>query len=176
MKYLIASDIHGSALWLEKLLLRFREEKADVLVLLGDILYHGPRNDLPEGYNPKKCIELLNSFEKNILAVRGNCEAAVDQTVLNFPVMSQTGVIDFGSQIIYLVHSGEELSALKGNAIVLCGHTHVQGVFPKGDIVYINPGSVSLPKNGNPHTYMVLQNREFTIKTFDEEVTFSYKF
>lgn len=175
MKYMIASDIHGSALWLEKLLGRYEYENADCLVLLGDILYHGPRNDLPDGYAPKKCIEMLNNFKDNILCVRGNCDTEVDQMVLNFPVLADYAVINEGDTLIYLTHGHLALPKFKGKPVVLGGHTHILKCEDRGDYIYINPGSVSLPKEGNPHTYMTLENRNFINKTFDGDIVFSYK-
>lgn len=176
MKYLIASDIHGSALYLGELLERYKAEKADCLVLLGDILYHGPRNDLPNGYDPKKCIELLNGFEDTILSVRGNCDTEVDQMVLDFPILADYGVFCVDETLVYLTHGHRELPKFKGKPIVLGGHTHVQCCEDRGDYIYLNPGSVSLPKEGNPRTYMILENRQFINKTFDGTTAFSYKF
>ncbi len=175
IKYLIASDLHGSAFWLERLLDRYKSENANRLVLLGDILYHGPRNDLPDGYAPKRCIELLNGFEDDILCVRGNCDTEVDQTVLNFPVLADYAVIDYGGTLIYLTHGHLELPNFKGKPIVLSGHTHIFGCEDRGSCVCLNPGSVSLPKEGKPHTYMILENGRFINRTLDGVDVFSYK-
>ena len=175
MKYLVASDIHGSALYMEKLAERFQDEKADCLVLLGDLLYHGPRNDLPEGYEPKRCIEILNNW-KNILCVRGNCDTEVDQMVLSFPIMAEYGVISAEGKLIYLTHGHRELPPFKDKPIVLAGHTHVTALEDRGEYVYINPGSVSLPKGGSEWGYAVLENREITAKTLNGDVVFSYSF
>ena len=104
MKWMIASDIHGSAAYLEKLLEAYKQEKADRMLLLGDLLYHGPRNDLPEGYQPKRVIELLNGMKDDILCVRGNCEAEVDQMVLEFPVMAEYAILTAGTRMIFATH------------------------------------------------------------------------
>lgn len=142
MKWLIASDIHGSALFTRQLLERFRAEGADRLLLLGDLLYHGPRNDLPEGYAPKEVIALLNGLKNRIFCVRGNCEAEVDQMVLQFPVLSDYALLEWNHHLIFVTH----------------GHTHIPANEPWGqDNRYWNPGSVSLPKAGTPHSYMVLE-------------------
>lgn len=175
MKYLIASDIHGSALYLEQLLKSYTAEKADCLVLLGDILYHGPRNDLPEGYDPKQCISLLNDFPGNILAVRGNCDTEVDQMVLSFPIMADYAVISCEKRLIYLTHGHLPLPEFKNKPIVLGGHTHVPACEDRGSHFYINPGSVSLPKENSKRSYLLLENGEFANKTLDGEVVFTYK-
>lgn len=158
MKWLIASDIHGSAYWCERMLELFKREKADVLVLLGDILYHGPRNELPREYNPKKVIALLNDFANGtpceephrILCVRGNCDAEVDQMVLGFPIMADYGVIELGGRFVYLTHGhvyGEDNPPkLRKGDILIQGHTHVQRCVEKDGVLFLNPGSVSIPK------------------------------
>ena len=146
MKYLIASDIHGSALYCEKLLKRFDEEKADRLLLLGDLLYHGPRNDLPEGYAPKKVIELLNQYKDVIICVRGNCEAEVDQMVLDFPVMADCCMLSEGKNLIMATHghiyNTESKPKLQKGDILLHGHTHVPDCHREEDGLWVlNPGS-----------------------------------
>ena len=175
MKYLIASDIHGSAMYLERLAERYGMEEADCLVLLGDLLYHGPRNDLPQGYEPKRCIEILNNWD-NILCVRGNCDTEVDQMVLNFPIMAEYGVICLDDRQLYLTHGHRQLPPFKNKPIVLAGHTHVPMAEDRGDYVYVNPGSISLPKENNPHTYAVLDGRKITCKTLDGDIVFVYEF
>ena len=162
MKWLIASDIHGSALFTRQLLERFRAEGADRLLLLGDLLYHGPRNDLPEGYAPKEVIRLLNSVKDRIFCVRGNCEAEVDQMVLEFPIMATYAILTQGSRLVYATHGDrynlESLPPMQPGDILLHGHTHIPADEPWGrDNRYWNPGSVSLPKAGSAHGYMVLE-------------------
>lgn len=183
MKYLIASDIHGSAYWCSKLLEAYVNEHADRLVLLGDILYHGPRNDLPNEYAPKEVARMLNAHKAEILAVRGNCEAEVDQLMLEFPVMAEYAVLDIAcssigsstdgnpavSSTIYLTHGhhiniDNPLPIAPGGAIIY-GHTHLPLDETRNGIRFLNPGSVSLPKNGTPHGYLVLENGVFTAKT-----------
>ena len=175
MKLLIASDIHGDAACCEAMLSAFKRENAEKILILGDILYHGPRNDLPEGYAPKKVIELLNAISDKLICVRGNCEAEVDQMVLNFPVMSTTAcVLDTATNIsIYMSHghvySPDNLPPMPKGSIFLSGHTHVLAAEKKGDILCVNPGSVSLPKNGNPKSYAVYEDGTVTIKTLTGE-------
>lgn len=144
MKWLIASDIHGSALFTRQLLERFRAEGADRLLLLGDLLYHGPRNDLPEGYAPKEVIRLLNSVKDRIFCVRGNCEAEVDQMVLEFPVLAEYALLEWNGHLIFATH----------------GHTHIPADETWGNgNRYWNPGSISLPKGGSARSYMVLDDK-----------------
>ncbi len=168
MKYLIASDIHGSAYYCEKLLNRFKEEKADRLLLLGDLLYHGPRNDLPEGYAPKKVIELLNAYKDSIICVRGNCEAEVDQMVLDFPVMAESCMLSEGKALIMATHGHiynlSNQPKLKKGDILLHGHTHVPANVETETFRYLNPGSVAIPKDGSVHSYMTFEKGSFTWK------------
>ncbi len=171
MKIMIASDIHGSAHYLEKLLCRFKEEKPDKLILLGDILYHGPRNDLPEGYNPKKVIEVLNGIKEHIMCVRGNCDTEVDQMVLEFPILADYALLYHESKLIFITH-GHKYNTnnpplLSEGDILLHGHTHVAVCEDAGKYTYINPGSVSIPKEDTPHSYMMFTDGVFTWKDLD---------
>ncbi len=175
MKLLIASDIHGDAACCQALLDAFKRENAEKILLLGDILYHGPRNDLPERYAPKKVIEMLNAVADKLVCVRGNCEAEVDQMVLSFPVMSTTAcVIDTeNNRSIYMSHghiySPDNLPPIPQGSLFLSGHTHVLSIETKDGIVCVNPGSVSLPKNGNPKTYATYNSERIEIKTLEGE-------
>lgn len=171
MKNLFASDIHGSAYYCRKLLDAFREEQAERLVLLGDLLYHGPRNDLPREYAPKEVIALLNEHKNKIYAVRGNCEAEVDQMVLEFPVMADYCILSVDGRTFYATHghiyNQDNLPPLQEGDILIHGHTHVLKAQQMDGYILLNPGSVSIPKEGNPATYAVLENSIFTIKDFD---------
>ena len=173
MKLMIASDIHGSAFWCEKMLGAFENEKAERLILLGDLLYHGPRNDLPRDYAPKKVIEMLNAHKDELLCVRGNCEAEVDQMVLNFPVLAEYALISAEGAEIFATHGhkwGEEnLPPLKKGDILLCGHTHIPVCNVHENYVYMNPGSVSIPKNNSANSYMTLEGGCFLWKDFEGE-------
>ena len=174
MKWLIASDIHGSAYWCEKLLEAYKAEGADRMLLLGDVLYHGPRNDLPQGYAPKQVIAMLNAMKNEILCVRGNCEAEVDQMVLEFPVLADYAVLCEGTTMIYCTHghvyNTGKLPPLQKGDVLLHGHTHIPAWEDHGSYRYLNPGSVSIPKENSWHGYMVLENGLFTWKDFDGNV------
>ena len=178
MKLFIASDIHGSALYCGKLIEGYKREKADRMLLLGDILYHGPRNDLPDGYAPKQVIEMLNALKDEIYSVRGNCEAEVDQMVLKFPVMADYFLLPAGQRMIFATHGHifniENLPPLKKGDILLCGHTHVSTCEEKDGYVYMNPGSVSLPKEDTPRGYMLFEDDDFIWKTLDGEIYRKY--
>lgn len=163
MKYMIASDIHGSAYYCRAMLDAFEKEGADRLILLGDILYHGPRNDLPPAYAPKKVIEILNTLSNSLLCVKGNCEAEVDQMVLSFPVLADYAWLDVNGIRIFATHGHhhgrDNPPPLTKGDILLCGHTHVPAFEQCGKFTYVNPGSVSIPKEGSPRSYMILENR-----------------
>ncbi len=168
MKWMIASDIHGSATYCRSLLERVKEETPDRILLLGDLLYHGPRNELPQGYAPKEVIELLNPLASHLLCVRGNCEAEVDQMVLHFPVLADYAWIDTNELRIFATHGHlfglDNPPPLCSGDILLCGHTHIPAFVPCDSYTYINPGSVSIPKEGSAHSYMILQDRTFVWK------------
>ncbi len=172
MKLMIASDLHGSAYYTRLLLEAMDREQPDRLLLLGDLLYHGPRNDLPREYAPKKVIQLLNARKSQLLCVRGNCEAEVDQMVLEFPVLSEFGVVFADGLTIYMLHGHKNLDipVMPGD-ILLCGHTHVPAVRKDGEHYYVNPGSVSIPKEGSCHGYMMLENRHLTHISLEGENT-----
>ena len=174
MKLINASDIHGSALYCRKLLEAWDREGAKKLLLLGDILYHGPRNDLPEGYAPKETMNLLNERKDRIYNVRGNCDAEVDQMVLQFPVLADYMLLFYGQKTIYATHghiyNENNLPPMMPGDILLHGHTHVLRAEKVGEILICNPGSVSLPKEGNPPSYAIWEDGYFRIKDFNENI------
>lgn len=171
MKWMIASDIHGSAYYCNKMIEAFEKSGAQRLLLLGDLLYHGPRNDLPQGYAPKEVIPVLNQYKEKILCVRGNCDSEVDQMVLEFPIMADYAVIPVGQQVMYATHGhfyGEENPPpLQKGDLLLCGHTHIPAYRKTGDFLYVNPGSVSIPKEGSAHSYLILEEGKFLFKALD---------
>lgn len=171
MKLFIASDIHGSAFWCGKLMEAAEKEEPDKLILLGDLLYHGPRNDLPQGYAPKEVIPMLSTWKDKILAVRGNCEAEVDQMVLPFPCMADCAQLDVDGKVFYLTHghhkSPDNLPDLPVGSVFLSGHTHVKMDEVRNGIRCINPGSVSIPKDGS-HSCLVYENGEFSVVLLEE--------
>ena len=166
MKLFIASDIHGSAYYCKLMLEYFEKEKADRMLILGDVLYHGPRNDLPRDYNPKEVISMLNAVKDRLFCVRGNCDTEVDQMVLEFPVLADYSVIDLGERLMYATHGHKynktNPPALKSGDILISGHTHVPLCEEEGGILFLNPGSVSIPKEGSKHQYMTYENGIFT--------------
>ena len=179
MKWMIASDLHGSAYWCEKMIERYREEKAGKLILLGDILYHGPRNDLPEEYDPRAVIAMLNGMKNDILSVRGNCEAEVDQMVLEFPVLADYAVLDMGSFLVYATHghvyNESHLPPLHPGDVLLHGHTHIPKCAVHETYVCMNPGSVSIPKEGSHRGYMTLDDGVFRWLDFEGTVRNEYR-
>ena len=182
MKLLIASDIHGDADCCRAMLDAAEKEGAQKILILGDILYHGPRNDLPEGYAPKKVIEMLNAVSDKLLCVRGNCDTEVDQMVLSFPVLSDTAfVYDAEADLTLFMSHGHKYSPdnmppISGKTVFLYGHTHLLGKCEVGGIPCVNPGSVSLPKGGNEKSYAIDEHGELEIKTFEGKTLEKYKF
>lgn len=174
MKILFASDIHGSEYYAKKLACKYNELFCDKMILLGDILYHGPRNDLPEGYNPKGVISILNEMSDEILCVRGNCEAEVDQMVLDFSCMSDSLIIYDKNRMFFITHghkfNTQNPPKLKCGDVLIHGHTHVQTIETFGENIYINPGSVAIPKESNPPSFMIYEDGKFTIYDFDMNV------
>lgn len=168
MKLFIASDIHGSAYYCRLMLERYRAEKADRLLLLGDVLYHGPRNDLPEEYAPKQVIAMLNELKNEILCVRGNCDTEVDQMVLEFPVLADYALLRIDDRTIYATHghiyNENNLPPIQKGDVLLNGHTHVPKCVKHENYTYMNPGSVSIPKENSHHGYMTLENGVFLWK------------
>ena len=205
MKLMIASDIHGSALYCGQMLRAYEREGAQRLLLLGDILYHGPRNDLPEGYAPKEVIAMLNPLKEDLLCVRGNCDTEVDQMVLDFPIMAEycllelpcaaapgsSGTEDGGAgrhglrlTTVFATHghvyNAHHLPPLKDGDILLNGHTHIPACeeIPGMDgrtCQYLNPGSVSIPKEGSAHSYMVWEDGAFIWKNLEGEEYMTWK-
>ena len=166
MKLLIASDIHGSAYYCGKLMEVLENVQPDKLLLLGDLLYHGPRNDLPRDYAPKQVIPMLSQHQDKIVAVRGNCDAEVDQMVLPFPCMADFVQLNVDGKVFYLTHghhaSPDNLPELPAGSVFLSGHTHVKMDEMRNGIRCINPGSVSIPKDGS-HSCMVYENGTFSV-------------
>lgn len=171
MKFLIASDLHGSAYWCERLLEAVAREGADRVLFLGDVLYHGPRNDLPRDYAPKRVITMLSAVKEKLLCVRGNCDGEVDQMVLPFPMLADYAVLPVGRHLVYMTHGHhyheEALPPLCKGDVLLHGHTHVPVCHVHEDHVCMNPGSVSIPKEDSWHGYMVLEGNTFRWMDFD---------
>ncbi len=181
MKILIASDIHGDLDSAKAIFEAFEKEKCDKILLLGDLLYHGPRNDLPATYAPKAVIELLNANRDKIITVRGNCDTEVDQMVLNFPILADYAYLYLDGLTVFATHGHHHNTQtpppLREGEILLHGHTHVLKCEEFGNRnFYLNPGSIALPKENNPRTYMVYENRTFTVKDLSGNVVFTKEF
>lgn len=177
MKLLIFSDIHGDANASTLLTKLDSELKPERILLLGDILYHGPRNDLPSGYAPKRVIAHLNPLKDKIIAVRGNCEAEVDQMVLDFPVMSESAML-FVDGRVWMMSHGHIIKADNHPPCdcFLSGHTHIPTAEVKDGTVLINPGSPSIPKGGYKPSYGWYEDGTFSIKALDGSLLMSYSF
>ena len=169
MKYMFASDIHGSAYYCRKLLELYKESGADRLILLGDLLYHGPRNDLPREYDPKAVTAMLNGQKQEIYGVRGNCEAEVDQMVLPFPMMADFALLEVGGLTLYATHghlwSEEAPPPMAAGTVLLNGHFHVPACVDHGAFLYVNPGSTSIPKAGSAPGYLAVSYTHLTLPT-----------
>ena len=167
MKYLIASDIHGSAYYMDRLLEEVARHQPERLILLGDFLYHGPRNDLPREYDPKRVLAALNGIKEKIYAVRGNCDSEVDQMVLEFPMMADYALMELFGVRFYVthghLHSPENLPPMQAGEVFLFGHIHLPVAKKEGDIFILNPGSISIPKGGNPSSYGILEEGVFSV-------------
>ena len=174
MKLMLAGDIHGSAFWCRKLLEALDREEADRLLLLGDILYHGPRNALPEEYAPMEVAAMLNERAGAVSGVRGNCDAEIDQMVLRFPIMAEYCLLFSGGHTVFVTHghlwNREILPPLRSGDVLLHGHTHVPcWEETEEGIIILNPGSVSIPKDRSPHGYLLLDDSGFVWKNMDGE-------
>ena len=171
MKLVIASDIHGSAYWCRRLLEAFADEYADRLVLLGDLLYHGPRNDFPDEYAPKQVFAMLNAVKDKITAIRGNCDSEVDQMVLDFPMLADYALLQDENTTLFLTHghlfNTENPPLLKEGDLLLNGHFHAPRFCALEKGAYANCGSVALPKEDTPHSYIVYEAGELTFKDLE---------
>lgn len=184
MDFFVISDIHGSKYWLLKALEKYRESGCEKILILGDILYHGPRNDLPKEYAPKEVIAMLNPLKDRILSVRGNCEAEVDQMVLDFPCMADYGIVSLGERTVYMTHghiyNEKSLPPIVSGDIILHGHTHVLKAekIEREDLMFyhLNPGSISIPKENNPSTYGILNENGFRVLDFSGNIVKEIKF
>ncbi len=182
MKFLFASDFHGSLPACKAVLERFSAERADRLILLGDLLYHGPRNPLPDGYNPLAMSEILNQLPVKPLCVRGNCDSEVDQMVLNFPITADYTILPLRNNSLAFITHGHiynvhHMPQIVSGDLLIHGHTHVHTAEDHHGVTYINPGSVSLPHEGQPKSYMTLdwEQNIFEIKAFDGTVLKSHR-
>lgn len=171
MKILFATDLHGSMFYLEKLMEILEKENVDKIVLLGDLLYHGPRNPFPKDYNPQKVYENLNKFKEKIVCVRGNCDSEVDQMVLDFPIMADYTIINVDDINLFITHGhlyNKEHMPKISSDFLIHGHTHINTIEKlENGSYYINPGSISMPKENQENSYMIYENKKFIIKNLE---------
>ena len=172
MKVLIASDIHGSAYWMERLAEAIEAEQPDRIVLLGDLLYHGARNALPKEYSTLETAAILNSMKSDILCVRGNCDSDVDTMVLEFPIVAAFAILPVGAHTLVLTHGHNEYAVLKEGDVLVNGHFHVPAFERRGVYTYVNCGSVSIPKENSPHSYLVLEDGTLTWKDVETGIPY----
>lgn len=174
MKIFFISDIHGSLYYLKEAIARFKKEEAEYIVILGDELYHGPRNPLPKEYDPPKAAALLNEYKDKVIAVRGNCDSEVDQMLIEYPIMGDYSTILYNGRRLFLthghLHNPENLPSLSKGDVFFYGHIHIPVAEKQNDIYIINPGSIALPKENYPNSYGVLENNIFQIKDFEGNV------
>lgn len=168
------SDIHGSSYYVEKAIEKFKSEEADYIIILGDLLYHGPRNPLPKEYEPSKVLTLLNEYKDKIMSVRGNCDSEVDQMVLEFPMMGDYTIVFHDYRRIFATHghlfNESNMPPLGDGDILIHGHTHLPVAKNVDNKYILNPGSISLPKEDNPNSYGIMENNTFYIKDFDGNI------
>ena len=179
MRYFVFSDVHGVAQALEKTLERFEKEQADVMLVLGDLIYHGPRNGVPDGYDPIRCVDLLNRYKDRIVAVRGNCDADVDQMMMEFAITAKYMILptEWGFRMVLTHgHHPEEEFYIQPGDLLISGHTHVLKAEKKHNYYWLNPGSIALPKEGNPGTYAVIEGRQIEIKDLEGNIVKTFDF
>ena len=170
MKIFIASDLHGSAEYCRQLIEAFTKENAEKLLLLGDILYHGPRNDLPTKYSPKEVLKMLETVKDKVICVSGNCDAEIDKEILPFPLLSDLGAVFVDGLNIYFAHGHKDEPKLLAGDVYITGHTHVPVNEVKDGHYHLNPGSLSIPKEGSRHGYIVYEDKKFTFKDLSGEI------
>ncbi|MEG1586641.1 MAG: phosphodiesterase [Bacteroidales bacterium] len=172
MKYILISDIHGCEPTLRQALSKADEMQADRILILGDILYHGPRNSIPEGYNPQEVVAMLNLLKDRIIAVRGNCDAEVDQMLLNFPCMSDYALIQENRTTFFATHghiyNPQQLPSLSAGNVFMYGHTHLWQLEYQNGIILCNPGSITFPKENRPATFGFYEEGVLSIHRLDD--------
>jgi putative phosphoesterase len=175
MKLFFVSDLHGSLPATELVLEKYKTSGADYLVILGDVLNHGPRNPVPQGYQPAAVADLLNRYSDQILAVRGNCDSEVDQMLLDFPMLeSYSWVLLENGTRIFLTHghiyNSDNRPPLKAGDVLAYGHTHIPVAEKSGEQFIYNPGSITFPKGGHVASYGIFEDGIFKVLSFSDEV------
>lgn len=177
MKVLVISDIHGSYYYAEKIKEIVEKENPEKIVLLGDLYYHGPRNELTERYEPMKVAEVLNSLKDKLLVVRGNCDAEVDEMISEFK-FEEYILTEINNKKIYFTHGHKyniENIPYEDFEIMIYGHIHQGFIEKKEQFVFANPGSISLPKAGTKHSYLILDENKIILKNIDGEIIKTYE-
>ncbi len=172
MKYLICSDIHGSKKAVERILELKKEEKADKVILLGDIYNHGPRNPFPEEYKPMDVASLINSIKEDLIVVKGNCDSEVDTLISEFDFLDNTVIVDNNKTVFCThghVYNNETPPKTKFSAVIY-GHFHTGFIEKIGDTVFANAGSVSLPKNNTKKSYILIDNGTLYLKDLEKNI------
>lgn len=178
MKVLIISDIHGSGYYAEKIKEIVEKENPDKIVLLGDLYYHGPRNDLSQEYNPMKVAEILNSLKDKLLVVRGNCDAEVDEMISQFKFEDHI-LMEINGKKVYFTHGHKyniEVIPYEDFEIMIYGHIHQGFIEEKEGYLFANPGSISIPRLNTPHSYLMFEENRLVLKDVEGEVVEEYKF
>jgi len=180
MKIFVISDIHGSLSALRAALAAREREGAQWVAVLGDYLNHGPRNPIPEGYDPQAVAKELNALRDWLIPVRGNCDSEVDQMLLDFPMLGEYATVFLGGRRLFLCHghvaSPESLPPLPPDSLFISGHSHLPLLERRGSLILMNPGSITLPKGGNPRSYGLIEEGGLWIKTIEGEALLSLAF
>lgn len=177
MKLLVVSDIHGSAYYAEKIPEIFEREKADKIIVLGDLYYHGPRNPLTKDYSPMKVAEILNSLKDRLEVIKGNCDAEVDEMISEFKFKEHL-LLDVNNLKVYFTHGHKNnMDNLPDEQIdmMVYGHFHTGFIVKKDGIIFANPGSISLPKDNTKNSYLILDKESIVLKDIDGNVIEEFK-
>lgn len=171
MKYIIASDIHGSSYYAKLLVDKINEYNVDKVVLLGDVLYHGPRNPLPKEYDPMKVVDLLKSIKNKLIWIKGNCDSEVDEMVLELNSVV-LGLLVINNTNFYLSHGHNPVNNLNVNDFLVTGHTHINKYEKINGINYLNCGSVSLPKEDTTNSFILIEDNKIKCLDFNNNIIF----
>lgn len=177
MKYLVVSDIHGSLFYANKILELINNEKVDKVILLGDLYYHGPRNPLPIEYNPKEVCNLLNSIKDKIICIKGNCDAEVDEMISEFE-FNKNILLDINNKKFMFTHGHKYNIENKVDNIdvLIYGHFHTGFIKKEDGVIYVNAGSITLPKNGTKNSYLVIDENYIYLKDLENNIIDSIRF
>lgn len=171
MKYLVASDIHGSLYYANKIIEKFKEENCDKIILLGDLYYHGPRNPLPKDYNPMEVAKLFNSYKAVLEVIKGNCDAEVDEMISEFSFNNHI-IKEIGKKRVYFTHGHHQnIDNIPSDVdILIYGHFHTGFIKEHNNVICVNSGSVALPKNGTNNSYLVVSEKLIELKDLSSNI------